>query len=41
MHQDLLFIYFLKLNRGITQYGKAPHKPVLLLAVIDGLEKGF
>jgi hypothetical protein len=28
------------LNRGITRYGKAPHKPVLLLAVVEGFEKG-
>ena len=29
------------LRRGITPYGAAPHKPVLLLAVIDGFRKGF
>jgi putative restriction endonuclease len=29
-----------KLNRGGTKYGKAPHKPVLLLAFIDLLDKG-
>lgn len=29
-----------KLNRGVTQYGKAPHKPVFLLAVIDEIEQG-
>lgn len=29
------------LNRGITKYGKAPHKPILLLAVVDGFEKGY
>ena len=29
-----------KLNRGVTQYGKAPHKPVLLLAIIDEIEQG-
>jgi len=29
------------LRQGITPYGAAPHKPVLLLAVIDGFRKGF
>ena len=29
------------LNQGQTRYGQAPHKPVLLLAVIDGFEKGY
>lgn len=29
------------LRRGTTRYGLAPHKPVLLLAVIDGFEKGY
>ncbi len=29
------------LRLGITTYGKAPHKPILLLAVIDGFEKGY
>ena len=28
-------------NRGVTKYGKAPHKPILLLAVVDGFEKGY
>lgn len=28
------------LRRGSTPFGLAPHKPVLLLAVIDGFEKG-
>lgn len=31
---------FQKLNRGITQYGKAPHKPILLLSIIDEIENG-
>jgi putative restriction endonuclease len=31
----------LSLNRGITRYGKAPHKPVMLLAVAEGFEKGY
>ena len=29
------------LNRGVTKYGKAPHKPILLLAVVEGFEKGY
>lgn len=29
-----------KLKRGTTKYGSAPHKPILLLAVIEGFEKG-
>lgn len=28
----------LSLNQGITKYGKAPHKPILLLAVIESFE---
>ena len=30
---------FQKLKQGITQYGKAPHKPILLLSVIHQIEK--
>ncbi|TKG94678.1 HNH endonuclease [Puteibacter caeruleilacunae] len=29
------------LRQGTTKYGKAPHKPILLLAVIDCFEKGY
>ncbi len=29
------------LRQGTTPYGAAPHKPVLLLAVIDGFRKGY
>ncbi|QBG48784.1 HNH endonuclease [Verrucomicrobia bacterium S94] len=29
------------LRQGTTQYGPAPHKPVLLLAVMRGLEEGW
>ena len=29
------------LRQEITPYGAATHKPVLLLAVIDGFRKGF
>lgn len=31
---------FSKLRQGITKYGKAPHKPVLLLTFIEMFEKG-
>ncbi|NEM97857.1 HNH endonuclease [Pontibacter burrus] len=31
---------FIKLRQGVTKYGKAPHKPVLLLTLIDRFEKG-
>lgn len=30
----------LSLNQSPTKYGKAPHKPVLLLAVIESFENG-
>lgn len=29
------------LRQGVTQYGPAPHKPVLLLAVLQGIEEGW
>lgn len=29
------------LRQGVTAYGPAPHKPVLLLAVFQGLEEGW
>lgn len=32
--------HILHLTQGPTKYGKAPHKPVLLLAVIEAFEKG-
>lgn len=32
--------HILTLNQGVTPYGKAPHKPILLLAVIDSFEAG-
>ena len=28
-----------RLNRGVTKYGKAPHKPILLLAIFELFEK--
>lgn len=31
---------FTKLRQGITKYGKAPHKPILLLSFIELFEKG-
>jgi len=30
-----------KLRQGVTKYGPAPHKPVLLLAVLRGMEEGW
>jgi putative restriction endonuclease len=30
-----------RLNRANTIYGKAPHKPVLLLSIIELIEKGI
>ena len=32
---------FSKLRQGVTKYGPAPHKPVLLLAVLQGMEEGW
>lgn len=32
--------HILSLNQGVTPYGKAPHKPILLLALIDSFEEG-
>ena len=32
---------FSKLRQGVTKYGPAPHKPVLLLAVLRGMEEGW
>jgi len=31
---------FTHLRQGVTKYGKAPHKPILLLTFIQLLEKG-
>ena len=28
------------LNRGVTKYGKAPHKPILLITIFELIEKG-
>lgn len=30
-----------RLRQGVTAYGAAPHKPVLLLAVLQGIDKGW
>ena len=30
-----------RLRRGVTRHGPAPHKPVLLLAVLQGFEEGW
>ncbi|MDF3078637.1 MAG: restriction endonuclease [Sphingobacteriaceae bacterium] len=32
---------FSHLNRGITVYGKAPHKPILLISLLELIEKGL
>lgn len=32
---------FARLKQGITKYGKAPHKPVFLLTLIESIEKGL
>ena len=32
---------FSRLKRGVTPYGLAPHKPVLLLSLIEIIEKGI
>jgi putative restriction endonuclease len=29
------------LKRGVTKYGPAPHKPVLLLSLIELFDKGW
>lgn len=35
-----VFDHILSLKRGVTSYGPAPHKPILLLALIESFEKG-
>jgi putative restriction endonuclease len=32
---------FSKLRQGVTKYGPAPHKPILLLAVLRGFDEGW
>jgi putative restriction endonuclease len=32
---------FTHLRQGVTKYGPAPHKPVLLLAVMQGMDEGW
>ncbi|WP_316739877.1 HNH endonuclease [Pedobacter aquatilis] len=34
-------VAFSRLKRGVTKYGLAPHKPVLLLSLIELMEKGL
>jgi putative restriction endonuclease len=36
-----LLLQLTSLRRAPTKFGLAPHKPILLLAVIDGFEKGY
>lgn len=36
-----LLLQLTSLRQGITKYGLAPHKPILLLAVVDGFEQGY
>ncbi len=36
-----LLLKLTSLRQGPTRYGLAPHKPILLLAVIEGFEKGY
>jgi len=36
-----LLLQLTSLRRAPTKYGLAPHKPILLLAVADGFEKGY
>ena len=37
---DKLLLHLTSLRQGITKYGLAPHKPIMLLAIADGFEKG-
>lgn len=32
---------FTHLKRGVTKYGLAPHKPILLLTLIELIDKGL
>jgi putative restriction endonuclease len=36
-----LLLQLTSLRRAPTKFGLAPHKPILLLAVVDGFEKGY
>ena len=36
-----ILLQLTSLRQGITKYGLAPHKPVLILAVVDGFERGY
>lgn len=41
MNLQVLFRDLLKLNRASTKFGKAPHKPVLVLTLLDLLDEGY
>ncbi|WP_219929348.1 hypothetical protein [Sphingobacterium athyrii] len=43
MNEDLqTYLHaFTHLNRGSTRYGLAPHKPILLLTLIELIDKGI
>ncbi len=43
MNEDLqTYLHaFARINRGSTKYGLAPHKPILLLTLVELLEKGL
>ncbi|MFC5623646.1 HNH endonuclease [Algoriphagus winogradskyi] len=41
MNIERVFIGLTKLNRGSTPYGLAPHKPILLLTLLDLLDRGY
>jgi len=38
---DKYILKFNNLNRGSTPFGKAPHKPVLLMTLIELIDKGY
>ncbi len=40
MNQAFWIKDFSKLNRGSTKFGKAPHKPILLLTLLDLMDQG-
>ena len=41
MNREKFFYGLTKLKRGSTPYGLAPHKPILLLTLLDLLDKGY
>jgi putative restriction endonuclease len=40
-NKDYYIKKFAKLKQGVTKYGPAPHKAVMLLSVIQAIEKGY